>query len=180
MGEAKTKSKPDSIKYVPIDNGARMVALEVLRGLAKSNAGREAQRGLSRVIKAIDWTDEETERRDAFVDEVDAFNAKVKREGGLGDETIAQKRDVRRKDREWSDAVVEVELSVDTIRNLYDKLCAVEGMNGRQVELLDDLMETLQTAKDKPDAFTKPEADTAAVPSDGKAAAPARAPVEMP
>lgn len=154
MGEAKTKPKGEVLKSIPVTNGARIVALEVLRQLAKAGAGRDSQRGLARVIRALDWSPDEEATREALVDDVDQINVTAQ-DTGLTSELIERRAAVRRRDRAWTVAATTIELSVDTIRSLYEKLTAVEGMTGRQVELLEPLMDVLSTAKDNTDAYAK-------------------------
>ena len=141
MGEARKKSQVKrgdaaDLRWIPIRNEVRWIALQILRDCAAES--REEKRHLFKAIAAIDYDEEEKDAVDAFSEGIAAAWNAVRVNEGTTEEIDRRKewKTLLFDQKVWKNEEEVVALSTETIKTIVDQIMGYKKLAGGGAELL--------------------------------------------
>jgi hypothetical protein len=156
MGEARKKSpvkRGDAadLRYVPVRNEERWIALQILRDCAAES--REEKRHLFKAIVALDYTIEEKDVVDDLSEEIQAAWSRVRSREGSEEELGCRKawKDLLGKQKKWKGEEEVLCLSTETLKTIVEQIMGYKKLAGGGAELLVPWCDALEEAAKAPE-----------------------------
>lgn len=160
MGEARAKKKQKQkkgdaadLRWIPIRNEDRWVALTILRDCAAES--KEEKRHIFKAIAALDYTEDEKDAVDDRTEKLIAAFTRYRAVEGKDPEKELELREawktLRTAEKKWKRETEVIALSTETIKTLSEQLMGYKKMAGGGAEILVPWVDMLEEKSKAPE-----------------------------